>query len=126
MVYISFINAYKQNSLAKKKYYYFRYIKKQLPLISKFLEIGLIKHIVKSNNLLKIYINYAGKNCIYTNLKILRTPSNHQNINYSSLIKKKEYKTNTTYLIFSTKGILTNFEAIHEKTGGILLCKINY
>lgn len=129
MNYIRFINCYKQNSLTKKKYYYYIYDNKTNKLIHKFMELGLIKYTIKSQtskNKIKIFINYEKNTTIFKNLKILYKLNKKQHINVKTLITQKKFKLNSVFLLSTSNGILTNFEALHQKNGGILLCQINY
>ena len=74
MTYIKFINLYKQNSLAKKKYYFIHRNKITNMLIKKFIELGLIKYTKKGKNdnyKICIYINYIKNTNIYTKIKNL-------------------------------------------------------
>jgi ribosomal protein S8 len=129
MTYIKFITLYQQNSLAKKKYYTL-YVNKTIKLIlQKFIEIGLIKYVKnskKNNKILYIHINYIKSNTVFKKIKSLYKPSRKQNLKLKTLLIKKQLKLNSTLLLLTSKGILTNFEALHQNTGGILLCQINY
>lgn len=127
MSYINFINTFKQNCLAKKKYYYFNNInKKTSNILYKFIELGLIKNIQYINkNYIKIYPTYVNEQIIFKNLKILYKPSNKKNINIKTLQKIKKYKHNCFIIMLTPKGLLTNIEALNNNTGGILLLKCN-
>ena len=127
MGYINFINTFKQNCLAKKKYYYFNNINnKTKSVLYKFIELGLIKHVKFINkNYIQIYPTYINEQRIFTNLKILYKPSHKKNINVNTLKKLKKYKYNCFIILLTTKGLLTNIEALNNGVGGILLCKCN-
>lgn len=129
MSYINFINCYKQNSLAKKKYYYYLINKKSKIILRKFIELGLIRYVSlnKTNsNQLKITINYSKNEPIFKFLKVLYQLGRKKNINLKTLQSQKAYKTNSMLLLLTSKGVLTNFEALSQHTGGILLCQIIY
>ena len=129
MSYIRFINCYKQNAIAKKKYYYFDINKKSQQILLKFIELGLIasvKYIDVKTKKCKIFINYTNKTTVFKTLKILLKLGKKINISLKTTLKLKKYKTNSTFLMLSSKGIITNFEAINFKIGGVLLCKCNY
>lgn len=127
MSYINFINTFKQNYLAKKKYYYFNNINnKTKSILYKFIELGLIKNTQFINeSCIKIYPTYSNEQRIFTNLKILYKPSQKKNINIRTLKKLKKYKYNYFIILLTTKGLLTNIEALNNNIGGIILCKCN-
>lgn len=129
MHYIKFINLYKQNSLAKKIYYTTYISKKSKKLLEKFIELGLIKHAVsekKNFQTTRIYINYIRQEKVYKNLINLYKPSKKKNISNKTLQIKKQFSTSSTFILLTSKGIITNFEAMTKNSGGILLCQINY
>jgi len=129
MSYIEFINCYKQNAVAKKKYYYFNLNRKSQQVLLKFIDLGLIasiKYLDNNNIKCKIFINYVNKTTTFKTLKILLKLGKKSSISLKTSLKLKKYKTNSTFLLLSSKGIITNFEAINFKIGGILLCKCNY
>ena len=129
MTYLKFINLYQQNSLAKKKYYTIQKNKITLLLLKKFIQIGLVKSVksnIKNTTLLYVYINYINNNNVYIKITTLYTLSKKKNVNIKTLLLKKKFNTNSTLLILTSKGLLTNFEAIAKNIGGVLLCQINY
>jgi len=130
MTYIKFINLYKQNSLAKKKYYPSYFDNKTQTLLKKFIEIGLIKYAItskKNPKIIYIYINYIKKNNNpFISISSLYKLNKNKNINLKTLILHKNFKFNSTLLLLTSKGVLTNFEAMQYKVGGVLLCQINY
>jgi ribosomal protein S8 len=129
MTYIKFLTLYQQNSLAKKKYYTI-YSNKTLKIIlKKFIELGLIKYVSiskKNNKIICIYINYIQNSTIFKKITSLYKPSRKRNITNKTLRIRKQLKSNSTLLLLTSKGLLTNFEALHQNIGGILLCQINY
>lgn len=129
MHYIRFINKYKQNSLAKKKYYDIVFNKKTNTLLTKFIELGLIKqafHPNKLKRIIRIYINYIKGEKVYVNIINHYCLSKKKNINLKTLNIKKTLSKNTTFLLFTSLGIITNFEACKIRSGGLLFCQINY
>lgn len=129
MTYLKFITLYQQNSLAKKKYYTIQKNKITLLLLKKFIQIGLVKSVksnIKNTTLLYVYINYINNNNVYIKITTLYTLSKKKNVNIKTLLLKKKFNTNSTLLILTSKGLLTNFEAIAKNIGGVLLCQINY
>jgi ribosomal protein S8 len=129
MTYIKFITLYQQNSLAKKKYYTI-YINKTIKvLLQKFIELGLIKYTSpskKNKKLVYIYVNYIKNSTVFRKITPLYKPSQKKNINIKTLLIKKNLRLNSTLLLLTSQGVLTNFEALHKKIGGVLLCQINY
>lgn len=121
------LNRIKQNCLAKKKYFYIDKIKKLQPLINKFVELNIISIRKEQNKRLKIYINYDENNTLfYKNIKVMYTPGRPININIRTLKKIKKFQYNSYYILSTSKGYQTNFEALQNKQGGIIICKFNY
>lgn len=129
MTYIKFINLYQQNMLAKKKYYLLHTNKINIIILKKFIQLGLIKYVkinTKNSKLFYVFINYIKYGNVSKKIKTLYKPSKKQNIKIKTLEIQKKFKTNSTILLLTSKGLLTNFEALEQKIGGILLCQINY
>lgn len=129
MKYVKFLNAYKQNSLAKKKYYDITVYKSDKQLLQKFIELGLIKQafiLNKVSKLTRIYINYINNEKIYTSLFNRYTSGHKKHINIKTLKIKKHLFVNSTLLFSTSNGIMTNFEVLKKNISGILICQIHY
>jgi ribosomal protein S8 len=93
--------------------------------IKKLIQLNLIKGLkIITNRKIKVFIPYINGKPIYTNIKFLYKPSNKFIVNLKTLTKINKYHNNGTYLLFTNKGFITNHEAVLNKTGGILFCKI--
>lgn len=127
MYIVQLLNNIKQNSRAKKKYFYFRNIKNLKFFINKLIELNIIFVQNVNNKYLKIYINYnKNTNILYNNIKILYNKSRPIHVSVKTLKKIKKFKYNSYYILTTTKGFKTNFEALTTNCGGILICKFNY
>jgi ribosomal protein S8 len=126
MYLIKLLNIIKISMLNKKKYFYYSYNHRNMIFIKKLIQINLIKGLkIIGDKKIKIFIQYINDKPIYSNIKFLYKPSNKFIVNLKTLIKINKYRNNGTYLLFTSKGFITNHEAVLNKTGGILFCKIN-
>ena len=118
---INLINLIKLNLTYKKKIIKYTYYKKNIHIIKALISLNIIKYIKKQNKTLYIYINNLYKKNYINNFY---KPSRSIFLK-TSIIKKLTLKNKWIFLLSTNKGIITNFEAIKKKTGGILLLKIN-
>jgi ribosomal protein S8 len=113
------------NTLNKKKYFYYSYNKKNLPPIYKFMELNLICGLkFLSEKKLKAFIPYKNGQPLYKRIKLLYKPSHKFIINFKTLDKINKYK-NSTFLMFTNIGFVTNHEALNKRVGGIIFCRLN-
>jgi ribosomal protein S8 len=125
MYLIQLLNSIKISSLNKKKYFYFKFNKRNLPFLRKFIQLNLISGVrILKNKKLKIFISYVNGKPLYTKIKFLYKASNKFVVNLKTLVKINKYRNNGVYLLFTSKGLVTNHEAVLFNTGGILFCKI--
>lgn len=118
---INLINLIKLNLIYKKKVIKYKYYKKNINIIKMLIILNIIKYVKKQNNILYIYINnFYKKNYINNFYK----PSRSIFLK-NSVIKKLTLKKKWIFLLSTNKGIITNFDAIKKKTGGVLILKIN-
>jgi len=119
------LNIIKISILNKKKYFYYSYNHRNMTFIKKFIQLNLIRGSkLIGDKKIKIFIQYVNGRPIYTSIKFLYKPSNKFIVNLKTLVKINKYRNNGTYLLFTSKGFITNHEAVLNKTGGILFCKI--
>lgn len=124
---IKLLNQIKQNSLAKKKYFYFNNIKSLKPFINKLVELNIITIKLQSDKQLKIFLNYDDMNeFFYKNIKIMYSLGRPIHIKTKTLQKIKKFKYNSYYILSTNQGFKTNFEALSCNCGGVLICKFNY
>lgn len=117
------INLIKLNLIYKKRKFRIKLNKNEFNLIKMLVKINLIKFIRKNKNSYDIYLNYLNNRPLFSN--IINTNKSSKLIFISN--KKLKYITNKykILLILNTnKGILTNFEAINLKVGGIIILKL--
>jgi ribosomal protein S8 len=115
------INLIKLNLIYKKKIIKYKYNKKNINIIKILIILNIIKYIKKTNKIIYIYINNLYKHNYINNIY---KPSRSIFLK-NSVIKKLTLKKKWIFLLSTNKGIMTNFEAVKKKTGGILILKIN-
>lgn len=114
------INLIKINLIYKKKIIKYKYIKKNTNFIKTLINLNIIKYVKKKNKIIFIYINnFYNKNYIKNYIKPSRSLF-LKNI----IIKKLTLKKKWIFLVSTNKGIITNFEALKKKVGGLLILKI--
>jgi len=115
------INLIKLNLIYKKKIIKYKYSKKNINMIKILINLNIIKYIKKNNKIIYIHINnFYKKNYINNFYK----PSRSLFLK-NSIIRKLTLKKKWIFLLSTNKGIITNFEAIKKKIGGLLILKIN-
>jgi len=115
------INLIKLNLIYKKKIFKYKINKKNINLIKILITLNIVKFVKKNKKFSYIYINNFVK---YNFLKNLYKPSRKITLK-NEIIKKLTLKKKWIFLVSTNKGILTNFEAIKKKLGGVILIKIN-
>jgi ribosomal protein S8 len=115
------INLIKLNLIYKKKIIKYRYYKKNINIIKILINLNIIKYIKKNNKIIYLYINNFYKHNYINNFY---KPSRSIFLK-NSIIKKLTLKKKWIFLLSTNKGIITNFEAIKKKIGGVLILKIN-
>jgi ribosomal protein S8 len=115
------INLIKLNLIYKKKIIKYKYNKKNLSIIKILIILNIIKYVKRNNKTIYIYINNLYKHNYINNIY---KPSRSVFLK-NSIIKKLTLKKKWVFLLSTNKGIITNFEAVKKKTGGILILKIN-
>lgn len=118
---LKLINLIKLNLIYKKKLIKYKYNKKNINIIKILIILNIIKYVKKKNKHIYIYINNLYKK---NNINNLYKPSRLLFLK-NKTIKKLTLKKKWIFLLSTNKGILTNFEAINKKLGGIFLLKIN-
>nr|YP_010049539.1 ribosomal protein S8 [Strombidium cf. sulcatum]QPL15944.1 ribosomal protein S8 [Strombidium cf. sulcatum] len=123
-----FINHYNFNMSQKKPYIRIMYSKKLLTYTSIFYRIGAIKSflVTKTNNKKFIFISvnhYKNTPCFKSIRQVSRSSKNY-NVSYS-VLKILTKSLNQAIIILSTsRGIITNRQALKYRTGGLVLAII--
>lgn len=115
------INLIKLNLIYKKKIIKYTYSKKNNNIIKILITLNIIKYIKKNNKIIYIYINNLYKHNYINNLY---KPSRSIYLK-NPIIKQLTLKKKWIFLLSTNQGILTNFEALKKKLGGVLILKIN-
>lgn len=115
------------NYACKKKKLKLKIFKKDLKIVQIFIKLNLIKIIkndLNSNSILiTIYFVYLSGEPVFRSIKNLNKPSKMNIINYKQLSKFNK-KNNSLFLMSTSKGLLTNFEAEKYRIGGNIILKI--
>lgn len=117
------INLIKLNLIYKKRVLRTKLNKYEFNLIKSLIKVNLIKFIRKNNFYYDIFLNYLGEKPLFSNIK--NTYKSSKLIFISN--KKLKYITNRYKIIFilsTSKGILTNYEAIEMGVGGLIILKL--
>ena len=118
---LNLINLIKLNLIYKKKIIKYNYNKKNISLIKILINLNIIKCVKKKKNNIYLYMNNFYKKNYINNLY---KPSRLIFLK-NSTIKKITLKKKWIFLLSTSKGVITNFEAIKKKIGGLLILKIN-
>jgi ribosomal protein S8 len=117
------INLVKLNLIYKKRIVRTKLNKYEYNLLKALIKINLIKFIKKNEFSYDIFINYLGNRPLFNNIKNVYKSS--QLIFISN--KKLKYITNKHKIVLilnTSKGILTNYEAIEMGIGGVIILKL--
>jgi len=106
---INILILHKPNCIVLKK------DKTKLDILRKFLELNILKSIVIKNNKIVLKANKRYK------IKLVILYSITKKISISLKILKK---LKNSYILKTSKGILTSTEAVNFRTGGVLLVKL--
>lgn len=82
------------------------------------LSLGLIRGFKIKNDYIMVFLKYYKNKPVISNIYFEKKFY----ISYIALCKLKE--SHVIYLISTTKGLITHKEAINQKLGGYLICKI--
>ena len=115
------INLINLNLIYKKKIIKYKYNKKNTNIIKILVILNIVKYVKKNNKIIYLYINNFYKHNYINNFY---KPSRSLFLK-TSIIKKLTFKKKWIFLLSTNKGIMTNFEAVKKKLGGILILKIN-
>lgn len=101
--------------------------KNEMKLVKLFIHLNYIKYIYKpkkaklyNNNYYYVVINSQNN---LSNMKNLYRPSGVRTISYNELVKNT-IKKKSIFILSTNKGLLTNFQAIKYKVGGILILNL--
>ena len=121
-MFFEILNKIKINNIIKKKNLILNINNKDLNLIKKLIKLNIIKFVFVKNNKYILILNFFKKNKLIFNIKNLYKTSNYKTLKYKNI--KKINKKNKFLIISSNKGLINNFEAEKEKTGGLIIAYI--
>lgn len=106
-----------------KKYIKITIFKKDLNIIKIFIKLNIVKKIYKYNvNKYIVEFNYENNKKIFLIQNIFK-PSQKKTIKLKTL-KNTFHKKNNLLILSTNKGVITSYEAVKYKIGGLLLSKI--
>lgn len=117
------MNSIKLTILYNKKGFIIQNNKKNLEILEIFLKIRIVKFIKVNSNKLIVYINYIENKPVFRNIVNLFKPGHKYFISLKNL-KKINQKHNWILILSTNKGLVNNFEAEKNNTGGLVIAKI--
>lgn len=117
------INSIKIAILYNKKGFIIQNNKKNLKILEIFLKIRVIKFIKISEKRLIVYINYIDNKPVFRYITNMFKPGYKYYISLDNL-KKINKKHNWILILSTNKGLINNFEAEKNNTGGLVIAKI--
>lgn len=117
------LNAVKITTLYNKKGFIIEKNKNNIDFLKVLLKINIIKFIKINNDKIYVHINYIDNKPVFKNITNLFKPGYKLYISLKNL-KKLSFKYNSIMVLSTSKGILTNFEAIKNNVGGLLIMKV--
>jgi ribosomal protein S8 len=117
------INNIKLNLKYKKKMIRLNLNRYEISIINILIKINIIKFIKKNKNKFDIYLNYFNNKPIFQNITNISKSSKYVYVSYN-IVKYITNKYKIIFIINTNKGVITNFEAVKCKTGGILIAQI--
>jgi small subunit ribosomal protein S8 len=121
-MYRNIINLIKLSNKYNKQKFKTKLNKNDIKFIKILIKINLIKYVKKKNNIYDIYIYNTNKK-IFKNILNIHKPSKTIFLNFKNL-KKITFFYNGILILSTNKGLMTNYEAVKEKIGGILILKL--
>ncbi len=117
-------NLIKINLNYKKKMFKTKLNKNDLTLIRIFIKINIIKYIKKyENNNYIVYLNYFNEKPVFNNIINMYKPSQLVYISWKNLMYLTKTK-NWLMIVSTDRGLITNYEAVNKKKGGLIITKI--
>lgn len=92
-------------------------------LLRKYVVLGVIECFEKKGAHITIHTSFKNGTCVFKGIKNYYRSSSKKHIRLTEL-KKLSEKRNLLLIISTSYGILTSYEAIQKKTGGILISAI--
>jgi len=117
------INLIKLNLIYKKKFIRLKLNKYELKLIKILIKVNVIKFIKKNEDKYDIFLSYFDEKPIFQNLINVSKPSKPIFISCKTL-KYITNKYKIVIILSTNKGLLTNFEAIQNNIGGMVILKL--
>lgn len=124
------INSININKIQKNSYFYVFFTAKNVYFL-KFLRHFKFIHkyfLVRKNGLvfIKVYIYYYKNKPTCSTFKLLSKPSRRFLISYKALNLLHKRSGSSIYLISTSKGLLSNLEAVHRRVGGVVIGFFSY
>jgi len=117
------INSIKLSNNYNKKGFIIQNNKKNIEVLKLFIKIRIVKYIKLEKKVIFVYLNYINNKPVFKNIVNLFKPGHQYYISLKDL-KKVSLKHNWILLLSTNKGLMNNFDAIKNNTGGLVLAKI--
>lgn len=118
-MFFKLINLIKINILNKKNKIILKNLKINKNLLKILIKLNIIKYIILKNNNIIIYLNFFKKNKSIFKLKNTFKKTSLKIIKYKNL--KKINKKNNILILSTNKGLITNYDAMKKKIGGLII-----
>jgi len=105
-----------------------RFSKRFLSLLHILQSSGLVKNYLifgKDRKYIRFSIFYYKNKSFFSGVRLISTLSKKFNISLSALRRLHTVSSSTTYILNTSRGIITHTDAIRFNIGGILLCTLS-
>ncbi len=123
---INLLNNIKKGIQHKRKFAIVENTKTNLEIIICLQKLGYIKtfKLLEENLNILVTLDFTNSGTVIYNLISFLAGSRTIKISYRTLFFLKQQVKGGTYILSTSKGILSDIEALKNKTGGILICWI--
>lgn len=116
-----FLIKMKNASMAKNKQIVVRADKKIVALAEALKKMGFVEKVVKDKDSLTVSLTFKDKKPLLMDVKLVSKPGLRV---YKSITEIEKRKSPATYIISSTRGIISTKEAVKYRVGGEVLAEI--
>lgn len=121
MRYIPLLAMIKYGYIKRLSYLNVRVKRSDMVALKKFKGLGLCGFVATSQSLLRISLNYHFKTPITGQILTFSTKRHKFILNYQSLVKLTQVSPSIIFLLSTSYGVLTHYEALKLKIGGYLI-----
>lgn len=94
-------------------------------LLKIFENLGIIRgYYIIDENCVEIMLKYQYSKCVFTNIKVVSTPSRRLYANLLKLYKIKDRYPSEIFILSTCYGLKLDIDCIKDRQGGLILLKI--